>query len=41
MAMGLAPLATLMNLEIRTPEVVDKSYPGFWEDMKAVGFELN
>ncbi len=40
MAMGLAPLATLMNLEIKSPEVVNKSYPGFWEDMKAVGFEL-
>ena len=40
MAMGLAPLATLMNLEIKVPEVVDKSYPGFWKDMKSVGFEL-
>lgn len=40
MAMGLAPLATLMNVEIKAPEVVNKSYPGYWEDMKAVGFEL-
>ena len=40
MAMGLAPLATLMNLEIKDPEVINKSYPGFWEDMKAVGFEV-
>ena len=38
MAMGLAPLATLMNVEIKDPEVVNKSYPGFWKDMKAVGF---
>ena len=29
-----------MNLEIKVPEVVDKSYPGFWKDMKSVGFEL-
>ena len=40
MAMGLAPLATLMDLEIKVPEVVNKSYPGFWDDMKSVGFEL-
>jgi len=40
MAMGLAPLATLMNLEIKSPDVVNKSYPGFWEDMKTVGFSL-
>ncbi|MBK5277932.1 MAG: 3-phosphoshikimate 1-carboxyvinyltransferase [Bacteroidia bacterium] len=40
MAMGLAPLATLMKLEIKDPEVVNKSYPGFWADMKSVGFTL-
>ena len=38
MAMGLAPWATLMKLKIETPEVVNKSYPGFWNDMKSVGF---
>lgn len=41
MAMGLAPLATLMDLEIKDPEVINKSYPGFWEDMKAVGFDIS
>jgi 3-phosphoshikimate 1-carboxyvinyltransferase len=40
MAMGLAPLATLSNLKIESPEVVNKSYPGFWDDMKSVGFEI-
>ncbi len=40
MAMGMAPLATLMDLIIESPEVVNKSYPGFWEDMKAVGFQI-
>jgi 3-phosphoshikimate 1-carboxyvinyltransferase len=40
MAMGLAPLATLSDLVINDPVVVNKSYPGFWEDMKAVGFEI-
>ena len=38
--MGLAPLATLTNLKIESPEVVNKSYPGFWDDMKSVGFEI-
>jgi 3-phosphoshikimate 1-carboxyvinyltransferase len=40
MAMGLAPLATLTNLKIESPEVVNKSYPGFWEDMRSVGFTI-
>jgi 3-phosphoshikimate 1-carboxyvinyltransferase len=39
MAMGLAPLATLMDLKIEAPEVVNKSYPTFWDDMRSVGFE--
>ncbi len=40
MAMAFAPLATLMDIEIQHPSVVDKSYPGFWKDMKKAGFEL-
>lgn len=40
MAMGFAPLATLMNLEIEDPEVVNKSYPAFWNDLKQVGFDF-
>jgi 3-phosphoshikimate 1-carboxyvinyltransferase len=40
MAMGLAPLATLMDLTIEEPDVINKSYPGFWEDMRAVGFKI-
>jgi 3-phosphoshikimate 1-carboxyvinyltransferase len=40
MAMGLAPWATLTNLIIKEPSVVNKSYPGFWEDMKTVGFKI-
>lgn len=39
MAMGFAPLATRTRLVIQDPLVVRKSYPGFWEDMKSVGFE--
>lgn len=41
MAMGLAPWATLTNLIINEPSVVNKSYPGFWEDMKTVGFTIS
>lgn len=41
MAMGLAPWATLTDLVINDPSVVNKSYPGFWDDMKTVGFDIN
>jgi 3-phosphoshikimate 1-carboxyvinyltransferase len=37
MAMGFAPWATLTNLVVEAPEVVNKSYPGYWEDVKSVG----
>ncbi len=40
MAMAFAPLATLMDLQIKKPSVVNKSYPSFWDDMKKAGFEL-
>jgi 3-phosphoshikimate 1-carboxyvinyltransferase len=40
MAMGLAPLATLIDVQINEPQVVNKSYPDFWEDMKSIGFEI-
>lgn len=40
MAMGLAPWATQTDLRIEDPSVINKSYPGFWEDMKTVGFGI-
>lgn len=40
MAMGFAPWATLMDLEIEAPEVAKKSYPEFWDDLKQVGFRV-
>ena len=40
MAMGFAPLALLKPLEIENPEVVEKSYPGFWNDCESLGFKL-
>lgn len=41
MAMGFAPWATLTDVEIESPDVVQKSYPGFWEDMKVLGFRAS
>jgi 3-phosphoshikimate 1-carboxyvinyltransferase len=40
MAMGLAPLATLIDVQINDPEVINKSYPDFWNDMTAMGFDI-
>jgi 3-phosphoshikimate 1-carboxyvinyltransferase len=36
MAMAFAPLAMLMDVTIEEPNVVVKSYPSFWEDIKKV-----
>lgn len=41
MAMGFAPWATLMDLEIEEPDVVKKSYPEFWDDLKVIGFSIH
>jgi 3-phosphoshikimate 1-carboxyvinyltransferase len=41
MAMAFAPLALLIDeVEILDPEVVAKSYPNFWDDLKTAGFEI-
>lgn len=40
MAMAFAPLALLGPIQIENPEVVSKSYPEFWEDLKRLGFEI-
>lgn len=40
MAMAFAPLALLGELSIENPEVVEKSYPHFWEDLKALHFDM-
>lgn len=42
MAMALAPLAIRMGpVEIEDKDVVAKSYPGFWDDLRKLGFELS
>ncbi len=39
MAMCLAPLSMLFeSIQIEDPDVVSKSYPDFWRDLKSVGF---
>ncbi|MBM6992939.1 MAG: 3-phosphoshikimate 1-carboxyvinyltransferase [Prevotella sp.] len=41
MAMAFAPLAVRFgNIRINDPEVVSKSYPHFWEDLRLAGFEI-
>ena len=40
MAMAFAPLALLGNIQIEDDQVVNKSYPDFWRDLKAVGFQI-
>ncbi len=40
-AMSFAPIAvTGMNIVIEEPDVVNKSYPGFWNDLVKVGFQI-
>jgi 3-phosphoshikimate 1-carboxyvinyltransferase len=41
MAMCIAPLAVLFDVTIKDIEVVNKSYPHFWEDMKKMGFTIS
>jgi 3-phosphoshikimate 1-carboxyvinyltransferase len=40
MALSFAPASILMPLQIRNPEVVSKSYPHYWEDLKSTGFQI-
>ena len=40
MAMAFAPVALVSALTIEEPEVTKKSYPGFWEDLRKVGFSI-
>ena len=42
MAMAFAPAALkLKNIRINNPQVVSKSYPGFWNDLKKAGFIIS
>lgn len=37
MAMAFAPLVMVMDVDIEDPQVVRKSYPNFWNDIKSFG----
>ena len=42
MALAFAPMALAnITLQIEDPEVVTKSYPNFWDDIKSVGYNLS
>ena len=42
MAMAFAPASQIIpNLRIAHPQVVSKSYPNYWEDLRKAGFEIN
>lgn len=41
MAMTFAPLAIQIGkIKIEDPDVVTKSYPGFWDDLVSLGYEI-
>ena len=40
MAMAFAPLALKVPISIENADVVSKSYPQFWDDFKAIGFNI-
>jgi 3-phosphoshikimate 1-carboxyvinyltransferase len=40
MAMALATLAILGPIDVADPEVVEKSYPDFWSDLRRLGFSI-
>lgn len=41
MAMAFSALSFLGPIRIEKPEVVEKSYPNFWNDLKTLGFEMD
>lgn len=41
MAMAFAPLAMFHEVAIEEPNVVGKSYPDYWADLKKLGFEVS
>jgi 3-phosphoshikimate 1-carboxyvinyltransferase len=40
MALAFSPVALLQPITINKPQVVTKSYPHFWEDLRAAGFTI-
>lgn len=40
MAMSLTPLGGINPILVRNPDVVKKSYPGFWKDVAKIGLKI-
>lgn len=40
MAMAFAPLAMLGAIRVEEPAVVGKSYPGYWDELRKLGYEV-
>lgn len=40
MALAFAPLCQLIDVKIKDPSVVKKSYPTFWADLKSIGVKF-
>jgi len=40
MALAFAPLSLLSPVSINNPQVVSKSYPHFWRDLRDAGFSV-
>ena len=40
MAMAFAPLCQIMEVTIKDPSVVEKSYPAFWEEVEKLGIKI-
>jgi 3-phosphoshikimate 1-carboxyvinyltransferase len=41
MAMAFAPLCQLRDVTIEEKDVVNKSYPAFWDDMRLMGMKMD
>lgn len=41
MAMAFAPLALKTDIQVNDSDVVSKSFPSFWEDLKSIGFKIS
>ena len=40
MALAFAPMSLVMPISINNPQVVTKSYPRYWDDLRQAGFTL-
>lgn len=40
MALAFAPMSMVMPIRINNPQVVTKSYPRYWDDLRRVGFKI-